>query len=138
MRYIEKAYYRLFYFFFQIEKRKDGEGKGSDVYCAFMALLPLIYFGFIDLAFIEYLFSRFICNLHVSQFKVVYILFLVLVSAVFNGVLFFHKKRYLKIKEMFSEEDDNTRSIRSFYCILYSLFTMFGSVVLIEIFGRPT
>lgn len=137
LKHIVKAYYRLFYFFFRIEKRNDGDSKGSDFYCAFMALLPLIYFGFIDLMFIKYLFSRFIYNWHIMQYKIIAVL-IVLLSTVLNGVLFFHKKRYLKIKEMFSNEDDNTRSVRSFYCILYSLITMFGTIILVELFGRPT
>ena len=32
LRYIVKAYYRLFYFFFRIEMRNDGDSKGSDFY----------------------------------------------------------------------------------------------------------
>jgi len=87
--------------------------------------------------FIEYLFSKFIYNLNIMHYKVNAIL-IALVLTVLNGLLFFHKKRYLKIKEMFSREDDNTRSIRSFYCILYSLVTMFGTIILVEILGRPT
>lgn len=135
-RYIVKAYYRLFYFFYRIEKRNDGDSKGSDAYCAFMALLPLIMLGFKDLMFIEYLFSRFIYNLHLMQYKFNTIL-LVLIPAVFNGVLFLRKKRYLKIKEMFSKEDSDTRSTRSFFCILYSLITIFGSILFVGIFGLP-
>lgn len=136
LRYIARAYYRLFYFFFRIEKRNDGDDKGSDAYCAFMALLPLIYFGFIALMFIKYLFSRFIYNWHIMQSKT-FAISIVLISTIFNVVLFFHKKRYLKIKEMFSKEDDDTRQTRSFLCILFSLFTMFGSVIIIAIFGLP-
>lgn len=134
---IVKAYYRLFYFFFRIEKRSDGDSKGSDGYCAFMALLPLIMLGFKDLIFIEYLFSRFIYNSHIMQYKFNAIL-MVLIPAVFNGVLFLRKKRYLKIKEMFLGEDSDTRSTRSFFCILYSLVTIFGSTTIVAIFGLPT
>ena len=137
LKYIVKAYYRLFYFFFRIERRSDGDSKGYDGYYAFMALLPLIMLGFKDLMFIKYLFSRFIYNWHIMQYKSVAIL-IVIISALFNGLLFLRKKRYLKINEMFSNEDEDTRQRRSFLCIIYSLFTMFGSIVLIEILGRPT
>jgi len=137
LKYIVKAYYRLFYFFFRIEKRSDSGSRSSDFFCAIGALVPLIYLGFMDLMFIEYLFSKFIYNLNIMHYKVNAIL-IALVLTVLNGLLFFHKKRYLKIKEMFSREDDNTRSIRSFYCILYSLVTMFGTIILVEILGRPT
>lgn len=136
LRYIKKAYYRLFYFFFRIEKRSSGRNEKSDGLCAFMAILPLCLFGFIDLIVLEYLFSRFIYNLNISHYKA-YEIIIALIADIFNGVLFFQGKRYLKIKEMFSNEDDDTRSKRSFYCILYSLITIFGSVILIGIFGLP-
>jgi len=136
MRYIVKAYYRLFYFFFRIEKRNDGDGKGSDLYCALMALLPLILFGFFGLMTLEYFFSRFIFNLHLLQYKTNAIT-MALISTVFNGVLFIDNKRYLKIKEMFSTEDDDTRQNRSFLCIVFSLFSMFGTVIIVAIFGLP-
>jgi len=137
LRYMAKAYYRLFYFFYRIEKRGEPKNGGPELLYAIGALMPIIYFGFIDLMFIKYLFLRFIYNWHIMQYKSVAIL-IVIISALFNGVLFLREKRYLKIKEMFSNEDDDTRSIRSFYCILYSLFTMFGTIILVEIFGRPT
>jgi len=101
-----------------------------------MAILPLCLFGFIDLLVLEYFFSRFIFNLNISHYKA-YAIIIALIADIFNGVLFFQGKRYLKIKEMFSNEDDDTRSKRSFYCILYSLITIFGSVILIGIFGLP-
>ena len=137
LRYMAKAYYRLFYFFFRIEKRGEPKSGSSELLCALGALVPIIYLGFIDLMFIKYLFLRFIYNWHIMQYKSVAIL-IVIISALFNGLLFLRKKRYLKIKEMFSKEDDDTLQKRSFLCIIYSLFTMFGSIILIEIFGRPT
>ena len=137
LRYIKKAYYRLFYFFFRIEKRSSGKNEIPDGLCAFIAILPLCLFGFIDLMVLEYLFSRFIYNLNISHYKA-YGIIIALIADIFNVVLFFQGKRYLKIKEMFSNEDDDTRKERLFYCILYSLITMFGSIILIRIFGYPT
>ncbi len=90
-----------------------------------------------NLMFIEYLFFRFVYDLHLMQYKVNAIT-IALISTVFNGVLFLRKKRYLKIKEMFSKENDDTRQKRSFLCIVFFLFTMFGTIILVEIFGRPT
>jgi hypothetical protein len=56
---------------------------------------------------------------------------------IFNVVLFLYDKKYLKIKDMFSTESSEVRSKRSFFCILYSLITMFGSIIIIAIFGLP-
>ncbi len=137
LRYMAKAYYRLFYFFFRIEKWSSGKNEIPDGLCVFIAILPICLFGFIDLIVLEYLFSRFIYNLNISHYKA-YAIIICLISDIFNGVLFFQGKRYMRIKEMFSNEDKGTRNKRSFYCILYSLITMFGSVILIRIFGYPT
>lgn len=137
INYIEKAYYRLFYFFFRIEKRSSGQNEKSDVFCTFMAILPLCLFGFIDLIIVEYFFSRFIYNLHISQYKA-YAIIISLIVDIFNGVLFFTDKKYLKIKEMFSNESSNTRHKRSVLCLIYSIITLFGLIILIAIFGYPT
>jgi len=133
---IVKAYYRLFYFFFRIEKRSSGQIEKSDGFCAFMAILPLCLFGFIDLIIVEYLFSRFVYNLNISQYKTFAIITCLIVD-IFNVVLFLYDKKYLKIKDMFSTESSEVRSKRSFFCILYSLITMFGSIIIIAIFGLP-
>ena len=131
------AYYRLFYFFFRIEKWSSGRIEKTDSHCAFMAILPLILFGFIDLLFLEYLFSRFIFNVHIIQYKTNAIIIGVL-SSIFNGIVFFRNKKYLMIKEMFSNECDEKRRKRTLFCIIYSLFTLFGIVILINAFGYPT
>ena len=136
LRYMARAYYRLFYFFFRIEKRSDGNSRYSEFFCVLGALVPLIYLCFMDLMFIEYLFLRFIYNFHLLQYKANAIT-IALISTVLNGGLFIYKKRYLKIKEMFSKEDDDTRQTRSFLCILFSLFTMFGTIIIVAIFGLP-
>ena len=102
-----------------------------------MAILPLCLFGFIDLMIVEYFFSRFIYNLHISQYKA-YAIIISLIVDIFNGVLFFTNKKYLKIKEMFSNESSNTRRKRSVLCLIYSIITLFGSIILIAIFGYPT
>lgn len=137
LRYMAKAYYRLFYFFYRIEKWGEPKSGSSELLCALGALVPIIYLGFMNLMFIEYLFFRFVYDLHLMQYKVNAIT-IALISTVFNGVLFLRKKRYLKIKEMFSKENDDTRQKRSFLCIVFFLFTMFGTIILVEIFGRPT
>ena len=131
-RCITKAYYRLFYFFFWLGKRKHSSDKIA-IYCA---LLPLGLFGYIDLIILECFFSRFVYNLDISQ-SVMYPIVLVLISIVFNILVFCHNKNYLAISEMFSTEDYDTRFKRSVLCILYSLITLFGSVILIDILRLP-
>lgn len=133
---VKRSYYRLFYFFYRIEKRGRCWNEESERFLTFMAIIPLAYLGFKDLMTLEYLFSRFVFDLNISQ-SFAYPLLLGLISSVFNGVFFFRKRRYLEIEEMFSKEDHDTRFFRSFVCVIYSLATMFVPTVLIAIFGYP-
>lgn len=129
---ITKAYYRLFYFFFRMGKRKHS----SDKIATYCALLPLVLFGYIDLMILECFFSRFVYDLNVSH-SVVYPIVLALISVIFNMIVLYHNQKYLAIREMFSTEDYDTRFKRSLLCILYSLITLFGSVILIDILRLP-
>lgn len=133
---ITLAYYRLFYFFLRIETKSQIGNNELNKSSAIMAILPLTLIGYIDMMALEYLFSRFIYNLNISQYPI-YAVSLGLVSLVFNGMLFLRNKKYYEINEMFSNEEYDTRFKRSFGCIVYSLATMFGYIFLIAIFGYP-
>lgn len=132
---VTKAYYRLFYFFFRLVKQSKGDEK-TEKQASILAILPLFLFGYIDLMTLEYLFSRVIYNLNISK-SIAYPVSIGLISIVFNTVVFFQDKRYSQIKEMFSAENYDERFKRSFFCILYSLATLFVPVLLIAILGYP-
>ena len=133
--YLKKAYYRLFYFFFRIEKKNYQGGEESDRFAAVVAILPmsiLCYSGFFTLL---YIISRFILPIALPS-GVFFVLFAI-VDIVLNCILFFNKKRYLKIKEMFNDEDYDRRFKRSFWCIVFSILTLNSMFILIGVFGNP-
>ena len=95
---LKNIYYRLFYFFFRIEKRDNQGGEETDRFAAVVAILPmsiLCYSGFFTLL---YLISRFVIPMRLPS-GTFFILFAI-VDIGLNSFLFFRKRRYLKIKEL--------------------------------------
>ncbi len=135
LRYLKNAYYRLFYFFFRIEKRDNQGGEETDRFATVVALLPmslLCYSGFFILL---YLIARFITPIPLPT-STFFILFAI-VDVGFNAFLFFSKKRYLKIKELFGQEDYDRRFKRSLWCIIFTIVILFSMFILMGIFGNP-
>ena len=134
-RYIKSAYYRLFYFFFRIEKRDNQGGEETDKFATIVALLPmslLCYSGFFTLL---YLIARFITPIALPSST--FFILLAIVDVGLNAFLFFSKKRYLKIKELFSQEDCDKRFKRSLWCIVFTTVILFSMFILMGIFGNP-
>ena len=128
-----KAYYRLFFFFFRIEKKNSQGYEETDKSATFMALAPLCLICFIDLLSVLYLVSRFIVPIpRPSNFLYV---ILAIFSIGFNFILFYHKRRYLTIIEMYKDENDDQRYRRAFWCIVFSLASLFSIGILIGVFG---
>lgn len=130
-----KAYYRLFYFFFRIEKRGHRGQEESDRSAAFMALMPMSLLCYCNFLTLLYIIARFILPLSCPSKLFYYIMAILFVGS--NFCLFFHKKRYLEIKAMFENENKDTRFKRSFWCVVFIIASMFTMFVLIAIYGIP-
>ena len=130
-----KAYYRLFYFFFRIEKRGHRGQEESDRLAAFMALMPMSLLCYCNFLTLLYIIARFLLSLSSPSNSVFYIIAVFVIVS--NFCLFFHKKRYLMIKAMFENEDKDSRFRRSFCCVVFIIVSMFTMFVLIAIFGIP-
>lgn len=130
---IIKAYYRLFYFFFKIEKTNHRGREESDKSATLMALAPICLLCFCNLLTLLYIVSRFIIALPRPS-SLFYCILAALVVG-FNFFLFFYKCRYLSIKEMFIDENDEQKFKRTFWCILFILASLFSSAILIGVFG---
>jgi hypothetical protein len=52
-------------------------------------------------------------------------------------LLFLYKKRYLRIKELFCNEDHDRRFKRSLCCIVFTVVILFSMFILMGIFGNP-
>ncbi len=138
MRIINKtkeAYYRLFYFYFRIEKRGYNGMEESDKSAAIMALMPICLFCYCDFFIVYFIFSRFLISLpkpsHLFH-GIIAVFFVVL-----NYLFFFRKKRYIAIKDMFEGDEDHVRLFWSILCILFSLASLFTMPLLIAEFGLP-
>jgi hypothetical protein len=132
---LKNIYYRLFYFFFRIEKRDNQGGEETDRFAAVVAILPMSILccsGFFTLL---YLISRFVIPMRLPS-GTFFILFAI-VDIGLNSFLFFRKRRYLKIKELFSQEDDDRRFKRSFWCIVFTILILNSMFILIGLFGNP-
>jgi hypothetical protein len=135
MKKLINAYYRLFYFYFRIEKRGYHGIEESDKSATIMALMPICLFCYCDFFTVLYIFSRFLIPLpkpsHLFH-GIIAVIFVVM-----NYLFFFRKKRYIAIKEMFQRESENTRIKRSFWCIAFSLASLFTMFLLIAEYGLP-
>jgi hypothetical protein len=130
-----KAYYRLFYFFFKIEKKDGREGEETDSFAAIAALIPMVVLCFTTFLTLLYVIARFV--LPFSPPSVIFFIIVVIIDIGLNGWLFLHKKHYLQIKAMFQGENEDLRIKRTFWCILFSLQSLFTMALLIAEFGLP-
>ena len=130
-----KSYYRLFYFFFKIEK-KDGLGREyTDSLAAIAAIIPMVVLCFCNVCTILYIIARFVVTF--SPPSDTFFIIIVVIDVGLNGWLFLHKKRYMQIKEMFQGENEEQRLGRSFLCLVFSIASLFTMIVLIALFGLP-
>lgn len=127
------AYYRLFYFYFRIEKRGYHGMEESDKTATIMALMPVCLFCYCNVLTLLYLISRFLIPLPRIP-KAIHVV-IVLIITVSNYYWFFRKKRYISIKKMFEGEEDHVRLFRSLFCIAFSLASLFTMAFLIALFG---
>lgn len=135
LRNLIKAYYRLFYFFFRMEKRDSQGGEETDRFAAVVALLPISLLCYSGFFLLLYIISRFIIPspLPSTTFFIIF----AIVDVGLNGLLFFYKKRYLKIKELFDDEDYDRRFKRSLWCIVFTIVMLFSMFILMGILGNP-
>ena len=134
-RYIKNAYYRLFYFFFRFEKKDNQGGEETDRFAAIVALLPMCLLCYNGFFILFYIFSRFIISTKLPS-GTFFIIFAI-VDIILNGLLFLRKKRYLKIKELFADENNDRRFKRTFWCIVFTVVSLFALFILIGTFGNP-
>ncbi len=132
---LKKAYYRLFFFFFRMYKPSPYGGKETDSFTVILTVIPLSAIVIANIFTIYYICSRFTNSPIIKRVNIP-LIFSVLVIFL-NYVLFFHKKRYLKIKIMFENEEKRIRHRRSFFCIVFCILSLFGMVIIDTIFGRP-
>lgn len=132
--FLKSAYYRLFYFFFRIHKSNSFGGEVTDVFAACLAVLPFSIVFFTDSFTIEHFISRFIIELP-SLSKVFHLIVLISIVLI-NYVLFYHRRRYLAIKNQFANESRKVRVKRTLCCTLFSVLSMFSVAIFDVIFGR--
>ena len=135
LRYLKNAYYRLFYFFFRMEKRDSQGGEETDRFAAVVALLPISLLCYSGFFLLLYIISRFIIPLPLPS--TTFFIIFAIVDVGLNGLLFFYKKHYLRIKELFGNEDSDRRFKRSFWCIVFTIVILFSMFILMGIFGNP-
>lgn len=133
--FLKKAYYRLFFFFFRMYKPSPYGGKNTDSAATFLAVLPLSVILMTNAFTIDDFFMRFISTPIITQIK--FPIIIGILSVILNYLLFFNKKRYLRIKIMFEKEEKHVRHRRSFICIVFCILSLFGMVIVDAIFGRP-
>ena len=127
----KKAYYRLFFFFFRMDKPNPFGGRNTDTAATVLAVLPFSVIWVMNCFTLKNILGRFMPVPTKMGIGVLIIIIL------FNYLLFFSKKRYKRIKAMFANEDKRTRHWRSFFCIVFCILSLFGTVIIDAIFGRP-
>ena len=132
---IKKAYYRLFYFYFRIEKRNGRGGEERDGFAAIAALIPMVVLCFTNFLTLLYVISRFVLPFPPPS-DIVFII-IITIDIGLNGWIFHYKKRYLAVKALFENEDDDLRLKRSFWCVAFSIASLFSMAALIALFGLP-
>jgi divalent metal cation (Fe/Co/Zn/Cd) transporter len=135
LRYLKNAYYRLFYFFFGMEKRDGQGGEETNRFAAVVALLPISLLCYSGLFLLLYIISRFVTPLPLPS--ATFFIIFAIVDVGLNGLLFLYKKRYLRIKELFCNEDHDRRFKRSLCCIVFTVVILFSMFILMGIFGNP-
>ena len=135
LRYLKNAYYRLFYFYFRMEKRDGQGGEETDKFAAVVALLPISLLCYSGFFLLLYILSRFVIPLPLPS--ATFFIIFAIVDVGLNSLLFLYKKRYLKIKELFGNEDYDRRFKRSFWCIVFTIVILFSMFILMGIFGNP-
>ena len=135
LRYLKNAYYRLFYFFFRMEKRDGQGGEETDRFAAVVALLPISLLCYSGFFLLLYIISRFVTPLPLPS--ATFFIIFAIVDVGLNGLLFLYKKRYLKIKELFCNEDYDRNFKRSLWCIVFTIVILFSMFILMGIFGNP-
>jgi len=132
---IKKAYYRLFYFYFGIEKRNGRGGEETDSFAAIAALIPMVVLCFANFFTLLYVIARFVLPFSLPSDALFVII--IIIDIGLNGWIFLHNKQYLKIKAMFRGENENKKLKRALWCILFSLASLFFMFILMGIFGNP-
>ena len=135
LRYLKNAYYRLFYFFFRMEKRDGQGGEETDRFAAVVALLPISLLCYSGFFLLLYIISRFVTPLPLPS--TIFFIIFAIVDVGLNGLLFLYKKRYLRIKELFCSEDYDRKFKRSLWCIVFTIVILFSMFILMGIFGNP-
>ncbi len=132
--FLKNAYYRLFFFFFRMYKPNPYGGRETDAFATALAILPLTFVLMADAFIIDDIFMHIIASPIINfDFPIAF----GIVVLIINYVLFFSKKRYKRIKAMFANEEKRTRHWRSFFCIVFCVFSLFGMFIIDIIFGRP-
>ena len=90
---------------------------------------------FFDVSTAFWIISRFVVKLPiVSPFVFASAIILVFIL---NMVLFFRKKRYVRIVEHFRNETENAKGLRTFLCVVFTLASLFTISLLGICFGNP-
>ena len=133
--FLKTAYYRLFFFFFRMNKPNPYGGRETDSYATVLAVLPLTFVLMASAFAIDDILMRIISSLIIRNYD--FPIAFGVVVLILNYVLFFSKKRYKRIKAMFANEEKRTRHWRSFFCIVFCILSLFGMFIIDIIFGRP-
>jgi len=118
-----------------MEKRDGQGGEETDRFAAVVALLPISLLCYSGFFLLLYIISRFIIPLPLPS--TTFFIIFAIVDVGLNSLLFLYKKRYLKIKELFGNEDYDRRFKRSFWCIMFTIVILFSMFILMGIFGNP-
>ena len=135
---IKMAYYRLFYFFFRFGEIVDAKSPYPDADLKFASVIGIMIMSmvvFFDVSTAFWIISRFVVKLPiVSPFVFASAIILVFIL---NMILFFRKKRYVRIIEHFRCESENIKGLRTFLCVIFTLASLFTISILGFQYGNP-
>lgn len=114
---MKKIYYNFFYWMFW---RYTHNKNNSDFDAAFGTFCGLAFIIEVHFAFIGAILKESGCWSPGVLFANVFFA----INIVFNCFMIFHKKNYLKIKEMFKYETPAEHKKRSWYCSLYCVISL--------------
>lgn len=135
---IKMAYYRLFYFFFrfgEIVENNSSDSNKDFISASIIGIMIMSVVIFVDFFTVFWIISRFVVTMPIVSPLV--FAFTIILVFVLNMILFFRKKKYVRIVEHFRCEPENVKGFRTFLCVVFVLFSLFTISILGIHYGNP-
>lgn len=125
---IKHGYYRVYYFLFFALKRSFREDDKT------IAFITVLYFSTLLFAnaFSLLLLATIVTKERIYQIPLIWLL---IVFTVLNTILFMGKQRYLKINELFKNEEMSKKKHRKILCTIYVIISLIAVPTLLFLVG---